>query len=227
MAKKKKKHRRSRKARSLSFSTPVPITVRTQVEALLEEDSPGEALDILEEWLEKRPDHPILSFYAGCAHAILGEPRPALRYFRTAYRTDRRNESLLSNLMGVYLELGFTTHALRVLRNFLKTELILEQGNLEVMTALRRDLERHQREAASRFGFDIDRFEEGYYWDEECQIAQHDGDWNGSLSAANKALSYLPDYPPALNWRPGIRVCWPPPAGSSGTAPKRCPGSTC
>lgn len=201
MAKKKKKDHQRKKSRFLNLVAPVPGAVRAQIEKLLTDDRPDEALVILEEWLEKRPDHPLLSFYAGSAHAMQGRPGTALRYYRTAYRGDRRNESLLNNLLYVYLKLGFTTHALRILQSYMETGLAFEQGDLSKMSELQAEIGKFQREVADHFGIPVDRFEEAHYWDEECQIAQQEGDWSGSISAANKALSILPDHPPVLNNR--------------------------
>ena len=205
MAKNRKRarrsQRRSQKGRLLQFALPIPGVVRSEVEALLEDDRPAEALDILEEWLAKRPNHPVLCFYAGCAHAMLGASYSALRYFRMAFRADPRNQALLPNLMRVYLELDFTTHALRVLRLYLRTDLVLERRDRAEMAALRADLEQLQREAADYFSLASERYEENHYWDEEGQIAQQEGDWNGSITAFNKALKVLPDHSPTLNNR--------------------------
>ena len=201
MAKKKKKNRRAKPSQPSSFTIPIPGTVRTQIEDLLRDDLPEDALGILDEWLEKRPDHPLLSFYAGSAHAMRGRTATALRYYRTAYRGDRRNEQLLSNLLYVYLELGFTTHALRILKSYMETELAFERGDQSKLSALQDDLEQFQRQVAAHLDISPDLFEEAHFWGEECQIAQQEEDWSSSISAADKTLKILPDHPPTLNNR--------------------------
>ena len=202
MAKKKRKKRdRGRKRGLSSFVAPVPGWVSSRIEELLEEERLEEALELLEEWLEKRPNHPSLLFYAGCVHMMMDHPWRALKNFREARRLDRRNESTLHNLIGLYLKLGFFTHGLRALGQYLKTETALEEGDTEELAEMRAPLQENQREAAAYFGVELELYNEGSYWDEEGKIAQQAGDWDGAIVAADKALGVLPEHPPVLNNR--------------------------
>jgi tetratricopeptide (TPR) repeat protein len=200
MASKRKKDRRAAN-RTFSFAVPLPGPVRVRIEGLLDEDRPEEVLSLIEERLEKSPEHPLLSFYAGCAHAMLGESFAALGFLRTAYRQDRRNDAALYNLLNIYLKLGFFTHALRALRPLLKGDRADAPGDLQELGVLRTELQQQQREAALRFGAPLDRYEEAHYWDEEAQIAQQQGDWAAALRATDQALGLVPDLPPTLNNR--------------------------
>ena len=202
MARKKKKRRERRKKRGPGqFVGPVPGWVSAQIGDLLDEERPEEALELLEEWGEKRPNHPALLFYMGCAYLMMDDLLEALKHLRAAGRQDRRNEAVLHNLVPVYLGLGFFSHCLRVLRRYQRTELAFEKGNEEELSGMRASLEEHQREAAAHFNVAPDLYDEARYWDEEAQIAQQEGIWKDAISASNKALSILPEFPPALNNR--------------------------
>ena len=200
MAKRKKKDRRKRR-RPLRSMMPIPGAVQAQIEELLQDEQPDEALAVIEEWFEKRTDHPLLCFYAGCAHGELGNLFRSVTYLRKAQRGDRRNESILHNLVLAYMELDFSTHALRVLRRYLRTALALTGDDTDQLQSLRTTLDRYQDEAAVHFGVRPEYYEEADYWNEEAQIAQWEGDWDAAIAAADKALKVLPDHAPALNNR--------------------------
>jgi tetratricopeptide (TPR) repeat protein len=201
MAKKKRRDRRKRRGES-RLVAPVPGWVNAQIEDLLEKERPGDALNLIEEWGEKRPNHPILSFYLGCAHLMMDDSLLALKYFRTARRLDRRNEAILPNLMKIYIELGFFTHGLRTLKLYQGTELALEGGDSENLHKMRATLEGQQREAADHLDVGLDLYQEANYWDEEARISQLDGEnWDEAIAASNKALSILPECPHMLNNR--------------------------
>ena len=197
----RKRERRRRKRGQVLRSAPIPAEVRAQIEDLLEEDRPKDALEVIETWLEKRPDNADLCFYAGCAHGSLENFLRALTYYRRSYRRDQRNEATLCNLIPVYVQTGFLTHALRVLKRYLRTEMALEEGDTGHLTELRVHLENYQREAAGYFDVGVADYEEAHFWDEEAQICQQEGNWDGAIAATNKALGILPDHPPALNNR--------------------------
>ena len=197
----RKRERRRRKKGQLLRSAPIPAEVRAQIEDLLEEKRPEDALEVIETWLEKRPDNADLCFYAGCVHAALKDFLRALTYYRRSYRRDQRNQATLANLVPVYLQTGFTTHALRVLKRYLRTEMALEERDTGRLTELRVRLEEYQREAAGYFDVGVADYEEAHFWDEEAQICQQEGNWDGAIAATNKALGILPDHPPVLNNR--------------------------
>lgn len=197
MAKKnKKKHRGS----SL-FVIPVPGWVTEQIEDLLAEDRPKEAIELIEKWREKRQNHPALAFYLGSAYLMLDEHAKALQYLRLARRLDPRNEAALNNLFSTYLELGYFSQGLRALKEFMRTELAREEKDMEVLSALRAGLERNNADAAAYFGVPLDKYEEASLWNEEGQIAQHEGDWEQAVAALSRALGCLPEFTPALNNR--------------------------
>lgn len=198
MAKKNKKRRRS--PSSGLFVLPVPGWVIDQIEDLLDED-PEEAITFIEQWREKRQNHPALAFYLGSAYLMLEEYYEALKYLRLACRLDPRNEAALSNLFSAYLELEHFTHGLRALKKFMRTELAQEEGKMETLSALRAELERSQAEAAAHFGVPLDKYEEVSLWNEEGQIAQVDGDWEQAVAALSRALNRVPDFTPVLNNR--------------------------
>lgn len=199
MAKKNKKKRRF--PTSSHFVLPVPGAVIGEIEDLLAEDRPEEAIELIEKWREKRQNHPALAFYLGSAYLMLDEFVEALKYLRLAHRLDPRNESALNNLYAAYLKLGYFTHGLRALKEFMRTELAREERDMEKLSELRAGLERNNAEAAVYFGVSVDKYEEASLWNEEGQIAQKEGDWEQAVAALSRALGRLPDFTPALNNR--------------------------
>jgi len=131
----------------------------------------------------------------------LGRPYKALSYFRQSYQKDKRNESLLHNLFMLYAQLDLPAHALRILNRYGRTELAVEEGLFGHMGEIKSELEQSQQDAAAHYGIDLKIVKEVLYWNEETQILQIEGDWNGATAAANKALRTLPDHAPALNNR--------------------------
>lgn len=199
MAKKNKK--KSRFPTSSQFILPVPGAVIDDIEELLAEDRPEEAIDLIEQWREKRQNHPALAFYLGSAYLMLDEYHEALRYLRLACRLDPRDEAALHNLFSTYLELGHLTHGLRALKKYMRTELAREGGKMEALSALRAELERNEAKVAAHFGVSVERYEEVNLWNEEGQIAQVEGDWEQAVAVLSRALGRLPEFTPARNNR--------------------------
>jgi len=183
------------------LSPPYPGWVRAEIEQLLADKDYESALHLIEEWFEKHPEHPVLSFYAGCAHALMGNSHRALTYYRTAERRDTRNESIPHNLIPIYIELEFPTHALRTVKRYLKMAAWREEDEALVSPSLRMGLEEYLRETAERYNVSLEICEKVQFWNEEVQIAQQAGDWEAAIAAANKALAIRPGHAPALNNR--------------------------
>lgn len=202
MAKKNKKNKKKRFFPTSSrFVLPVPGAVISEIEDLLAEDCPEEAIDLIEQWREKRQNHPALAFYLGSAHLMLNEYPEALRYLRLACRLDPRDEAALHNLFSTYLKAGHLTHGLRALKKYMRTESAREGGEMAALSTLRAELERSEAKVAAHFGVPADRYEEVSLWNEEGQIAQVEGDWEQAVGILSRALGRLPAFTPARNNR--------------------------
>lgn len=200
MAAKKKKDKPKKKKTS-RFVAVVPDRVQREIEDLLEAEDADAAQEIVDEWLEKRPNDPILHFYAGCAHGINGNYVKAVVHYRRAQRADRRNETLWRNLFPAYMEIGCPIHALRTLKRYLQTEMAEEDDDLWKFQKLREHLESFRRDMASHTEVDAAQFDEFCYWNEEAQIAQFEADWDASIAAAGRALAVWPGNAAARNNR--------------------------
>ena len=60
----------------------------------------------------------------------------------------------------------------------------MEEGLFGHMGEIKSELEQSQQDAAAHYGIDLKIVKEVLYWNEETQILQIEGDWNGATAAA-------------------------------------------
>jgi len=195
MAKKDKSRRRRRKKR-LPPRHPKPAEL-ARAHTLWEEGKSEEAVELLEDLVERYPRDLDCRVLLGSIYGDLGDFLEAIHHLEAAARLSHRDPGVLLLLGTTYWRYACHSHALLIFRECLRYE--LDEESAEHVQIMMEDARERIELAAARCGISSRKMEHAAYFMESGRIANERGDFAEGAKASKEAARLVRNWAPPRN----------------------------
>jgi tetratricopeptide (TPR) repeat protein len=195
MAKKDKGKRRRRRKR-LPPRRPKPAEL-VRAHALWEEGKAREAVELLEDLVERYPRDVDCHMLLGSIYGDLGDFVEAIHHLEAAARFSRRDPEALLLLGTAYWEAALHSHALLTFRECLRYELNEEAS--ERVPIMMEDSTKRIEMLAAKCGISPRKMEHAAYLMEQGRMANERGEYAEGVKASKEAARLMQNWAPPRN----------------------------
>jgi tetratricopeptide (TPR) repeat protein len=196
MAKKDKDRRRRRRRKRLPPRRPKPAELE-RAHGLWEEGKAQEAIELLEDLVERYPRDAECRMLLGSIYGDSGYLLEAIQHLEVAARVSRRDPEALLLLGSAYSEYALHSHALLTLRECVRYQLDEETaGQVQAMMAY--STERIELVAAMH-GISPRKMEHAAYLMESGRMANERGEYAEGVKASKEAARLVRSWAPPYN----------------------------